>query len=1000
LGHCLLLAVCPVLLTAPRAPAAEVVVIEGEYLGESFSSEAGAVGLYRDQVGRALEAVGVEYDLTTDGAVERAAVLERGYRVAILPYNGSITDGEALALERFVAGGGKLIVFYGLHPRLASLLGIGDLREASANGRPGALDRISLHAGQDEPIYGLPATLHQGSQVATAFRAASPDTRIIGHWSGSGRPPAVSLNARGVFVGHVLRAPAPEAGRLLLALIGHWLPEVWSPAVRRAIVSSAAIGRYATGAELSGAVGALPADWPGVAVMRRAADEASALRTEAARLAEQERYTAALDRCAQAAAALAAAYPALFPPREGELRGVWIQNPFAIADWGATCRELSRAGLNAVFVNMGNAGLAYYPSAHLPTDPRVAAQGDQVRRVLRACRRAGLELHVWRMDLRLSGNDAALEEIQHSGRAAVSSDGRPTNWLCPSQPANRRLELEAMLELARTYGVDGLHLDYIRYPDASYCYCTHCRWAFEQQRGHGVGEWPRDVLGGGELRAAWLGFRRETITSLVRDVSREVHAVRPETRLSAAVYPDWPGARDNIGQDALAWVEARLLDFVCPMDYTPKTAYLGELVRKQAEAVGGRIPIYVGLGAWRHPDAVTFVDQVQAAREVGADGFVAFSYENPQVRDFLTAAGRGPAGGRTFPPHWAPPIDFGLPPGLHPERPTTYRAGEPLRARVAIQLDPSPTARPGRGGDPMRSARPCGPAEVVLETCTGRRLATLGRLRVRDDAERMFLFTLPPGGARLAVYGGLEQPGGAPRPFVRRSAVLHGLSGEDYAALEATFRPPSPGGDGFKVGVTANGYGVAGILAALHEAGGMDVFPLHRLTPDFLGVCDVVVLAQLRDASQLTPEATGAVRGWVEAGGRLLLTHDACGFRGHPVLFPEVAEGAELHQTRKVELVSNAEWLPLEPAGTTFDHLYQDHVRLRVGPAGRVIAREPQEDGGAPLVIAGPVGEGWVVACGLVPGLGGKNEEMPLCGAERELVLACVRALGARGAGR
>ena len=53
-----------------------------------------------------------------------------------------------------------------------------------------------------------------------------------------------------------------------------------------------------------------------------------------------------------------------------------------------------------------------------------------------------------------------------------------------------------MLEVARRYPVDGLHMDYIRYPDGQCCYCDGCRKRFEADSGRRVSDWPADCYSG------------------------------------------------------------------------------------------------------------------------------------------------------------------------------------------------------------------------------------------------------------------------------------------------------------------------------------------------------------------------------------------------------------------------------------------------------------------------------------------------------------------------
>ena len=171
--------------------------------------------------------------------------------------------------------------------------------------------------------------------------------------------------------------------------------------------------------------------------------------------------------------------------------------------------------------------------------------------------------------------------------------GRPVDWLCPSDPANRQLEVQSMLEVARRYPVDGLQMDYIRYPDGHCCYCDGCRKRFEADSGRRVDQWPADCYSGAR-KDEYNDWRCRQITLLVTAIRRELKRLHPEMKLSAAVWGGYPDCRRWVAQDWPAWVRAGDLDFICPMDYTEDPKEFARWVGQQMDLVGGRIPVYPG----------------------------------------------------------------------------------------------------------------------------------------------------------------------------------------------------------------------------------------------------------------------------------------------------------------------------------------------------------------------------------------------------------------------
>ena len=74
-----------------------------------------------------------------------------------------------------------------------------------------------------------------------------------------------------------------------------------------------------------------------------------------------------------------------------------------------------------------------------------------------------------------SVKDAVFFHKMASVSEAFDFDGKTSPcWLCPNHPANRKLEMDAMLELALEKDVDGIHYDYFRYADFSskWCFCA------------------------------------------------------------------------------------------------------------------------------------------------------------------------------------------------------------------------------------------------------------------------------------------------------------------------------------------------------------------------------------------------------------------------------------------------------------------------------------------------------------------------------------------------
>ena len=569
-----------------------------------------------------------------------AGLLAQG-KLAVLPYNENISDAEWTALESFVAGGGKLLVYYLLPARMEPLLGVHATGWSQGD--------FAAWAFNDPSIPGLPSRVQQASwNITYAVPNGTLHSRVSAIWQNSqglSTGHAAWLTSdQGYFMSHILLGDDPDnKSYALLCLVGYFLPEVWPPAASGAIDGIGVVGEYR---DYAGAVAgirksaALTLRGPLVEaeLTAAAADRDQALAEQAA-----GNYAQAILSAHSARGHLQQAYYLSLKPVTPEFRAFWEANgtgPFP-GNWAATVNVLVTNGFSAVFPNMLCGGVAHYNSAFLPHSSVFTNYGDQLAACVSAAHAQGLQVHVWKINWNLVGAPQSfIDSLRTSNRTQVSSSGQPIDWLCPSHPDNFALETNSLMEVVRNYAVDGIHFDYIRYPDSDHCYCAGCAARFQSQTGLSVTNWPADVLAPGPLRNAFLNWRRAQITRLVSTVHAQVKALKPNVQVSAAVFPDAPSAYDDVGQDWRLWITNGLLDFVCPMDYTTAMSVFTNDVAQQLTWVAGRVPVYPGIGAFLlQPDG--FLAQLQEARAAHTGGFVAFDLSPTAVTNLLPAVHAG-----------------------------------------------------------------------------------------------------------------------------------------------------------------------------------------------------------------------------------------------------------------------------------------------------------------------------------------------------------------------
>lgn len=622
---------------------AEVAIIRNETAGTS-DSEIRSVAKFTQVVSELLDELGVPHALIGDSDLKATHLA--GKKAVVLPYCPAPPQPALDTLRAYIAGGGKIVSFYHLPGDLPDRLGF-----RRGNHVPKQYDgQFAGIRPQGAVLNGLPADAAQASWNIGEVLPVEGKSRIAAMWHDStGKSTghaAILVSDNGAHMTHVLLSDDRANKRqLLLAMLGRFVPGLWPQVVERQVSMAGGIARY-SGFEQAEAD--ILRQAAGNAAARNDMEKASTARASALALVAEKRYGDAMSAAGEAQRLLRLAYCAVQRPLPGEHRAFWCHSAFGVdgMTWDEAVRTLADNGFTAILPNMLWGGLAYYPSKVLPVAGDVAERGDQVALCLEACKKYGIECHVWKVNWNMGHRidpDFA-SRMKREGRTQVTFAGEAKDaWLCPSHPDNQALEIASMVEVARNYAVDGVHFDYIRYPDENACFCAGCRARFEARLGRKVSAWPGDTRANPDIQQAWYAFRRDNITKVVKAVSEQARAVRPGIKISAAVFRNWPRDRDTIGQDWKTWCDSGYLDFVCPMDYTESNITFENMVGQQLEWTG-RVPCYpgIGLSVWADPsDIGKLIDQIEITRSKGTGGFTVFNYNVLEAREMVPLCGKG-----------------------------------------------------------------------------------------------------------------------------------------------------------------------------------------------------------------------------------------------------------------------------------------------------------------------------------------------------------------------
>ena len=134
-------------------------------------------------------------------------------------------------------------------------------------------------------------------------------------------------------------------------------------------------------------------------------------------------------------------------------------------------------------------------------------------------------------------------------------------FLNPIRQESRDYAMSVLTEIVNNYDVDGLALDYCRFPDMESDFSAESRQAFQQHIGEQVENWPADVftynaqgeLIPGKYYKEWLAFRAGVITDFIHQVSDTIKTINPDIELNYWAA-SWLHAIEKSGQN---WASPR-----------------------------------------------------------------------------------------------------------------------------------------------------------------------------------------------------------------------------------------------------------------------------------------------------------------------------------------------------------------------------------------------------------------------------------------------------------
>ena len=373
-------------------------------------------------------------------------------------------------------------------------------------------------------------------------------------------------------------------------------------------------------------------------------------------------------------------------PRASETRGLWVVRSTLVHPDSvrAMVARAAGAGFNTLLVQVRGRGDAYYSGGIEPRADGIQNRPafDPLALTVREAHARGIEVHAW-MNVHLISSASTISRAPMHlvnarpgllavprelaselydvdpasagyferlvAHARANSDHIEGLYTSPSAPRVKERVYAVAMDLVERYEIDGVHLDYVRYPSGAFDYSRAALDRFQSwidgritddQRAEFVSASEQNPLA--VVKAfpePWDDFRRSQITDLVERIYRGMKRRRPDALLSVAVLPNAQDSFLHRYQDWEGWLRKGIVDVVAPMAYSPDDGLFEQAISHAAGVVGPG-QVWAGVGAYLTTYEGT-LSKIDITQRIGVRGFLLFSY------DWSVANGAA-AGGRAF----------------------------------------------------------------------------------------------------------------------------------------------------------------------------------------------------------------------------------------------------------------------------------------------------------------------------------------------------------------
>jgi uncharacterized lipoprotein YddW (UPF0748 family) len=271
---------------------------------------------------------------------------------------------------------------------------------------------------------------------------------------------------------------------------------------------------------------------------------------------------------------------------------------------------------------------------------------DPLKYIVQKCSNSKLRVHAWvNMFLIWSGREAPVEKRHPFNRfrqfilrdfenhsfdeiytEIIKKQKLEGYYLSPASPEVQEYLLDILKEICMKYQIQGIHLDYFRYPKNDFIFDPMFLNYLSNKYHYNINNLTIDVNNlPNQKKREIAKLLSRPIDEFIKKFHNWLQEYFPAIQLSVAVKADPDQAFMSYYQNWRKWIDDGVADFVCSMLYTNDSDRFRRTIFKLRDLKkNGKI--WIGIGAFNKSRTMIH-EQIQQARSLGFQNFNFFSYK-------------------------------------------------------------------------------------------------------------------------------------------------------------------------------------------------------------------------------------------------------------------------------------------------------------------------------------------------------------------------------------